>query len=72
MRANLAEAYLKLHQLDRAESEFRRVAAFAPGNIKSLIGSAQLSIELAHDGDMDRCAQAEKVLSDAIQHGEHA
>lgn len=69
LRANLAEAHLKLKQLDRAESEYRRVSAMAPGNIEALIGSAQLCIELAESGDLDRCSQAEKYLSAAIEHG---
>lgn len=70
MRTNLAEAFLKLKQMSRAEEEYRKVLAIAPGNIEALIGCAQVCIELAEAGDVDRCAQAEKHLGSAIQFGE--
>ena len=67
--ANLAESLLRLGRFDRAEGEFRKVLGIAPGNIEALIGSAQLCVELAEKGDVERYTQAEKHLSKAIQSG---
>jgi superkiller protein 3 len=69
LRTNLAEAFVKAKQLDKAEGEYRRVLAQAPGNIEALVGMGQLCIDLAEGGDNDRLADAEKHLMDAIDNG---
>jgi hypothetical protein len=43
----------------------------AEGKIEPYIGLAQLCIELADEGDIDRYAEAEKCLTSAIKYGVH-
>lgn len=69
LRSNLGNALLKSKQFEAAQDEFARVLKLAPGNIEALLGEAQVSIELADDGDPDQYQIAEHYLTKALSYG---
>ncbi len=69
LRSNLGNALLKLKQFEAAQDEFARVLKLAPGNIEALVGAAQVSIEIADDGDPDQYQIAEHNLTEALTYG---
>jgi tetratricopeptide (TPR) repeat protein len=71
LRSNLGTALLKSKQFEAAQEEFAHVLKLAPGNIDALLGAAQVSIELADDGDPDQYQVAEQHLNNAIKHGKN-
>ncbi len=69
LRSNLGNALLKSKQFEAAQDEFAYVLKLAEGNIDALLGAAQVSIELADDGDPDQYRIAEQYLTAALSHG---
>jgi tetratricopeptide (TPR) repeat protein len=69
LRRNLGMALLRSKQFEAAQDEFARVFKVAPAHIDSLLGAAEICIELADDGDVDQYRMAERYLTLALQHG---
>jgi tetratricopeptide (TPR) repeat protein len=69
LRSNLAEAYLKNKQLDRAESEFNAVLERAPCHVESIIGLGEVYVALAEMGDADLFETAVERYGQAIRLG---
>ena len=65
--SNLAEAYLRLELLKKAENQYRETLAIAPNHIESNIGLAEVYIKLAENGDTDLYKQAIRYLSEALE-----
>lgn len=66
LRSNLAEAYLREKQLDRAEREYLYVLGMAPEHVESLIGLGEVYLERAAlDSDMfeEAAASFKKALA---------
>jgi tetratricopeptide (TPR) repeat protein len=69
LRRNLGMALLRSKQFEAAQDEFARVFKVAPAHVDSLLGAAEVCIELADDGDVDQYRMAERYLTLALQHG---
>jgi tetratricopeptide (TPR) repeat protein len=69
LRRNLGMALLRSKQFEAAQDEFARVFKIAPAHVDSLLGAAEICIELADDGDVDQYRMAERYLTLALQHG---
>jgi tetratricopeptide (TPR) repeat protein len=67
--AYLGQALWKDKRYIAALQTFKEVLDVAPGHVESLIGSAQASIELADDGDIDRYDEAKERLDQALNFG---
>src|SRR5262249_43309636 len=69
LRRNLGMALLRSKQFEAAQDEFAWVLKSAPAHIDSLLGAAEVCIDLADDGDVDQYRVAEGYLTLALQHG---
>jgi tetratricopeptide (TPR) repeat protein len=66
LRSNLAETYLKLDFLEKAESEYESILKIAPGQIDSQIGLGHLYAKIGETGDPDMYDHAIQHFSEAI------
>ena len=51
LRSNLAEMYLKLKLIDKAESEYKQILDITPDHVEALIGLGEVYTALGEDGD---------------------
>lgn len=66
-RTNLAEAHYKLNELDKAETEYRKVLAVAPCHIDALIGLGNAYVALAEEFNKSgKPSDAENMFSRAL------
>ena len=66
-RTNLAEIHLKLNELDRAETEYGKVLAIAPGHVDALIGLGNTFMAQADEFLKNgRSSDAENMYSRAL------
>ena len=65
--SNLAEVYVKLEQLDSAESEYQKILKVTPYHLDSQIGLGETYVAMGDAGDADFYGQAIKHFTRAIQ-----